>query len=299
MTVDMNIKDFLELRTKYFEKNSLSILIFASICAFLISFGLEFFFIKFGVFDPLIREYKIITIFKYPAILLLFLIFYKIGLIFSKIEIIAPRLQKTNFDYDFTKLNITDLSKIFIHQGMLSNFYEKEKCLYLNSSSEGLITRYKFKNFKLTFRTKILDHGFGIIIRAKNLENYFMYRINFDRSGISITPHIRKDGLWEPQKLFVEEDSKIKAQENEILIFELTNNNHKTDLNIFRSNKIIKRFEYLYPSFFALMSESNSEGPTPKNIVPKIEWPKYGRVGFRVHGLDERAIIYNLDIEEL
>ncbi len=305
----MNIGTFLDLKRKYnssLTKENLFLITFAFLYTLITLFIIfaVFFWYKSLILESSILQvfYKLENLIFYPATILLFLIFFCIGI---------KGLSKPKHTYSlwFKKFNMkckdctyNNFKKFFNFQGALKNSYEdeKQKCLYLRYSSEGLITKRGFNNFMLSFDAKIFYSGFGIILCAKDLENYFMLRVNFDEkddnSGkLFIVPHIRKHGVWEIQKI----DNDIKTIKNgELFNFFITNKNGLIKLIIKNKNdQLVKKFEYSLPNYFPLIQPNNKE--LFKNIVPKVEFPKFGKVGFRACGSREQAIIYNLKIENI
>jgi len=81
--------------------------------------------------------------------------------------------------------------------------------LSVSNSDEGGITKNGslWENYEFEFETKIINKFSGWIVRARDLNNYFMFQINFE----NIRPHLRisqpimknKDGAVEITKINV------------------------------------------------------------------------------------------------
>lgn len=79
--------------------------------------------------------------------------------------------------------------------------------LKINSSRAGCLYNGRlWKNFKMEFQMHFLnDNNFiqtynqniGIIFRAKDLENYFMFEVLIRENNVWLKPHIRYQGMWE------------------------------------------------------------------------------------------------------
>lgn len=315
----MDLKDFLDLQKSYknlFKRNDLILIIFAFLATF-ITFSLMFLYI---LYVPAFKEnflYKILSkfqnLFIYPAVVLMFLTYYFIGRTkYLRHDII---LCQKNFCMNEQYYTCNNFLKLFDFQGVLMNRLNDEDCLYLTHSSEGLITKRNFRNFTMSFKAKIFYNGFGIILHAKDLANYFMLRVRFDKfdkfdknennnddnSGeLFIIPHIRTNGRWEIQNV---DDKKKQINNGEILGFEVISKNKWIKLIIKNNDgkQIIKKFEYLLPNKSPLIKVQNSNEEPSKNIISDIEFFKFGKVGFRAaHGKpQERAIIYDLKIEKI
>lgn len=299
----MDIETFLDLKRKYkssLKKENLILIVFAFLCFCITLVSINFLYNKL-VLEPSILYETFVdfeNLLLYPAATLIFLIWYYLGIRCSKINPLdwlhkKFSIKSENFTYD-------NFIKLFDFQGVLRNKHEEKQCLYLNSSSEGLITKQGFNNFVLSFKAKIFYKGFGIILCARDLENYFMFRVRFDKKKDSdsgelfIVPHIRKDGIWEKQEI---RDDKEKIKNGEVLKFSITKKNRFIKLIIKNeNNKIVKEFGYLLPNYFPLRQ---SDEELFKNIVPEVEFPKFGKIGFRAYGSEEQAIIYNLEIEKI
>ncbi len=307
---DLSIGELLDLRKKnknFLTKENLEIISFT----FLLTFFVMVYLIwpLLGFFIPQKIDAELKNLFLYPIFILMLISCYYVGIIISKYE----------FHFSFKGFNLKSASnynysnfvKLFDFQGVLRNNYDsrKKKCLYLNYSSEGLITKQGFDNFELSFDAEMFNKGFGIILCAKNLENYFMFRVHFDKNKegerdkyyLYIVPHIRKDGIWEIQKIY--DEKKEFGGENVILNFVITKEDKLISLFIKEENKLVKKFEYLLPDYFPLIKFTNDSDDDEKglfnNIIPRLEFPIFGKIGFRAYGQKEKAVIYNFKIKNL
>ena len=307
----MDLKDFLDLQKRYknlLKRDDLILIIFAFLVTF-ITFSLLVLYVSYV---PAFKEYflyetliKFQSLFLYPAGILMFLIYYFIGKTkyFKKNIILYQKKFYIKKQY-YTRNNFL---KLFDFQGFLINQFDDKNCLYLSHSSEGLITKRGFRNFIMSFEAKIFYNGFGIILHAKDLANYFMLRVRFDRNKdntddlgeLFIIPHIRTNGYWEIQDV---DDKKTQIKNGEIFGFKVISKNKWIKLIITKSSgkEIIKEFEYLLPNKSPLIKEKNNNGEPLENIISDLEFSKFGKVGFRAArgNPKEQAIIYDLKIEK-
>lgn len=300
----MNILDFLRLKHK-FNKRDVMILLFAFLFAVIVSTIIVTSWFSIDKYiSPSLKR-----VFEYDAILIsgfLLLIFigYILGLRMNEIELDSWILKTKYKNYFPQKIGDCEITNLFDFQGFVSSKYEDGNYLYLTTSSEGLITKKAFGNFILNFTARLTLHGFGVVLCARDLENYLMFRINADESGLYISPHIRKDGIWEVQNLKVESENKLKIDLGKDYKFEIRKNNHFVNLVIKKgksekdkSDEIIKEFFYIEPTRFPLLPSSDNDD-TPKNIVSILNFPKFGKVGFRACWPEEQAIIKDLAIRK-
>ncbi|OGC23439.1 hypothetical protein A2291_00440 [candidate division WOR-1 bacterium RIFOXYB2_FULL_42_35] len=247
----MNIKDFLELRKSNLTRETLTVLFFSFLFSLITFSLLKWFFAWLGS-DSWISHFITMTITGYKNVFLialiawLFLVGYFLGLLLYKKEFYSPFEIFKEEEINFVKLKYDEISKMFDWQGYIGNKYLNQGCLLLSNSSEGLLTKKVYKNYELSFEAKILLHGFGLVLCAKNLENYFMLRIGADEKGLYVSPHIRKDGIWEVQQLEDETNNKIVIELGSILKFKAMVKGRVVELTIsgkneqaIKSNKIL------------------------------------------------------------
>src|SRR5690606_31679835 len=62
--------------------------------------------------------------------------------------------------------------------------------LVITGSHDGGITKvgHQWENYDLTFRARIIHNCIGVIVRAANLNNYYMLQIHKD----SVAPHYKR-----------------------------------------------------------------------------------------------------------
>lgn len=321
----MDILNFLKLQEfkNKFSLETLVVIWFTFICSYTFFHIGIFFLSKMGI--------GIKSIVGVPGELL----FY--GLIFVTFLIIGFKLfkilhVKNKFLYLITKHNLQLIEGEFNYQSILQHFifqghvdtsYEKQNCLFLNHSADGLLTKKIFRNPIIIFDAKMKLEGFGIIISARDLENYVMFRVNFEpqKQIMYLTPHVRKYGIWEIQDITNrgEVDGLKDIKYGEKLNFKIDVIKRFVTIEIQKEGKLIKAFSYIIPSHFPLVhrpkdknNESNNKESNNKESSPTIAYSKldidsympssdlnidsYGKVGFRAYGRNEQAIIYNLKI---
>jgi len=151
------------------------------------------------------------------------------------------------------------LIKKFDFQGLLCDrSKEKEPYLYLTNSPVGLITKKRFGDCEVTFNAIILNSGFGIILKANNLENFVMLNVGINNyNRLATTPFIRKNGFldiqlvnfervkqgYKEQKLNPSKENKENKEWFEIKNFVSVDNNITTNQKLFF--KIIIRDKFI------------------------------------------------------
>lgn len=292
----MNLLEFLNYQKSkdLFTRKSICNLWFSSIITVVLTYFCASVFNYLTIKDSYhIFKYSIINqAFMVLLIGLFFVTSFGVARVLSEIEI-PTLIVRRKFKLDFRNIELRELKEYFDFQGHISDHFDKEKCLFLNCSPEGLITRRAFHNPKIIFRAKVLLHGFAVILGAKDLENYLMFRMVLDQQkGFYINPHIRMNGIWETQEVEQKVDLDINA--GDVLNFQVEARGNLVIFKIMKDKKDYL-FTYLIPSHFGLLP-SNEEN---KNIVSQLKLTSGGKVGFRSYGKDEKTVVYNLEVSEL
>lgn len=193
--------------------------------------------------------------------------------------------------------------------------------LRINSSRAGCLYNARlWKNFEMEFQMRFLNYKFrkrydknlGIILRADDLENYFMLEIFIDEAedkrGIWLKPHVRYQGMWEamsednisnqiPKKIANLDWFKIKliAKRNTIIFFIENDIEYKwflpTHVDINHIESGIKDNQNV--------SSSKEEFGDRISDLPRITFRNaFGMIGFRAH-LYQGAEIKNLKIRNI
>lgn len=237
-----------------------------------------------------------INIMQYPFIVFVFYVLYYIGIKLQRIIVKVPFI-KQQFVLSIS-VDKESLLHYFDFQGLLHpipNGFE------VSSSSEGMQTKKLFKKCKISFDATIYKGGFGIITNARDFENLFMLKINFNEKEklLEVVPHVRKDGIWDIFAYSDKSDAKIKINPHTILSFKVGVENNQVSIVINTGYKQLFNNSYILPTHFPLLPSEPSEGTcSPRNIVTKIHWPSCWKIGFRAHG-NEIAEIRSLSIIEL
>lgn len=249
----------------------------------------------------------------------------------------SPSVWKLKDDFNFECLNELEI------QGKIDTV---NKSLRLTNSASGLLLKYKFwKDFEIKFKFnfeklkidkspevnwiklegqemqilhKPRNNFFGLLFRARDLNNYFMISIGIKQIikeeqskntlaknpydlKMLITPHIKVDGNWEvfesdefdPLDVNIEKDNQVTCRlEGNILT-----------LNI---GKAVKNYQWILPSKFRMnwigeptgMVDSNKRESVigdPSTITFR---GSYGMIGFRAYG-KEHVIISKIIITKL
>ena len=189
----------------------------------------------------------------------------------------------------------------FEFQGLLSDEFQGEKCIFLTSAHDGMISRDFFSQCVVTFKTSFFNGGFGFIYKAENLENYLMLKFNIDNNILNVKPHIRKGRLWDVH----DKINSAEIIEGEIYEVKIIINGRIINYEIVQERDFKKIFEdsYIVPDYFPytakLVEAGNGIGDIEKlaGASRKIEPPVFGKIGFRAWQF-EKAVIYNLKVEK-
>lgn len=188
----------------------------------------------------------------------------------------------------------------------------KTEVLVINSSRAGcLLENCYWKNFNMSFEVKFEENSiqkqklFGVIFRAKDLDNYFMMEIGCrpEKDIKAIKPHVRFKGGWEelamkkidrfdfsPETVFrkfklrvIGSTVDLDYEGEEVFSWELPTH---VDVNHYESGVSEERNEEKRDMFLY------------QGHVQKIPFRlDYGLVGFRSHWNHAPAIIKNLIIK--
>jgi len=306
----MNVVDFLKLRAlkNRFSRENLTVLWFSFFYTWLVVSTLHFIFNIFST-APKIKDFLLnglpVNIMLFVFVGLIFLTSVALGFKLSERKVL---LRKNRICIKEGNFSNKKLSNLFDFQGVLSDNYNNQNCLYLCNSYEGLLTKCNFRNPKIIFSAEISNDGFAFIISAKDFENYLMFRIMLKvedegKERMYIIPHLRRFGIWEIQNIKHEKEAafnNVKAGDR--LDFEVNVWDKSVKIIIRKNTAILKNFNYLIPSHFALLpsDQNDSGGGSPKyaNVVSDSGLSSFGKVGFRATGQNEKAIILSLDISE-
>ena len=184
-------------------------------------------------------------------------------------------------------------------------FVKKEKddreSFYLANSDLGCVIRNKvWRNYEMKldfwvssknkyqkgwYKNDYLS-GFGVIVRAQDLKNYYMIKID----GEGIKPHMRRHGYWETHKPI--DDWELKQDDcNSWIPLEVIVKNDNVVIKI-NGRRV---GAYILPIDAAVPPVSEEE---PFLLTSSIPFRKYGSVGFRAAG-NEEVYISNLDVSPL
>lgn len=186
----------------------------------------------------------------------------------------------------------------------------KPEELKINSSRAGcLLENHYWKNFSMSFEVKLHEENkqdqklFGVIFRAKDLDNYFMLEIGFYDGINRIKPHVRYRGGWE--ELAVKEvdefkfDSKSGYRKFKLSVV-------GNEVNLYYKGKIV--FTWGLPTHVDVnhyesgaredKAKEKSDSFLYQGHVQEISFRNsYGLVGFRSHWHHAPAIIKSLKVE--
>lgn len=306
----MKYFDFINVNKKYYQTKYQLLLVTIFL---LISFIYVDFFDYLLTIDILFIDQQLIRVLFLPSLLLIATILSLIIiLIFEKIFKFVNYLFYKKIK-DPCSLPINKLKKIIDYTGNLRK--EKNKIVLINSLDGLIFRKYYPRKIKLECNFRLLEHGFGVIFYAEDLKNYLMLKINCDKDNndkpIYISPHIRKNGLWDVQlnnlDIGKNKDSVVnrayipwvnKEYLNDKNIFKLILNIENYDINLkILSQNGGKEFNYNYsiPNHTILPIDAKQEG---MKIGPSFDLkiPFFSQVGFRAGSNDEVVEIWDLKI---
>lgn len=212
---------------------------------------------------------------------------------------------KRGVDYEF---NLGDWPRKWIHHGGITISTQPIGLEIKHSASGCLYQENLWKDFVLSFEAKFLTdenklhhRSLGIILRALNLESYYMFELQADKGngGLYVKPHVRLFGKWE----FVDWTKVDTIKFDNSLRIRLK---VKGRLVKFYLNNSL-RYEWILPDRIDFRVETQ---PDPKKIeekddkktgltvkpVPFIE--NYGMVGFRADW-GQGAVVSDLKVKTL
>lgn len=208
-------------------------------------------------------------------------------------------------DYE---LSLKDWPKNWIYHGGIK-IVEKPIGLEIKQSPSGvLLTKYKWKDFVISFEMRFLQdetpfnyRSLGILFRGINLESYFMFELMADKmdNDFYVKPHIRLFGRWE------------YVDWKKVGNFKVSNF-HK--IKLWCKDRLVKlyinnlfTYEWLLPDKIDFRGLKQSEpnlddtGTEKKTSITVLDIPflnKYGMIGFRADW-GQGAIIRQLEIKTL
>ncbi|MFH0968921.1 MAG: family 16 glycoside hydrolase [Patescibacteria group bacterium] len=170
----------------------------------------------FGLFEKIKNPLFIFLDKYYTELFILFILsallflYWEVKTIKSKLKVVFKEKLKNSLheNWDFT-------GDWKIEDGELS---------VTNSEAGGITKNGSFwENYVFEFETKMIKDFSGWIVRAKDIDNYFMFQINFD----NIRPHLR---LSQPILVKSEEDEKRFEVKEKRVAWQLFGNfpHHKT-----------------------------------------------------------------------
>ncbi|MFA5134197.1 MAG: hypothetical protein WC505_00200 [Patescibacteria group bacterium] len=105
-------------------------------------------------------------------------------------ELAASYKRFGTYEWDATRV-----VKDWKFQGILRSDDDKRALVLTDSDAGCVLSRRSWKNFKLAFAFRVSnERGFGIIFRARDLENYLMFKVN---PGQQARFHYRESGSWQ------------------------------------------------------------------------------------------------------
>ncbi|EKD94259.1 MAG: hypothetical protein ACD_26C00145G0002 [uncultured bacterium] len=311
----MNYFDFITINSKKYSQTRYQLLLV--IIFLLISFIYVDFFDYLLTKDILSIDKQLIRVLFLPSLLLIVTILSLIIIwIFERIFKFVSYLLFYKKIQDPCSLPINKLKKIVDYTGNLRK--EKNKIVLINSLDGLIFKKYYPRKIKFECNFRLLEHGFGVIFYAEDLKNYLMLKINRDKDNndkpIYISPHIRKNGLWEVQlnnfdigeyKDPVVNRAYIPWVNNEYLnnknIFKLILNIENYDINLkILSQNGGREFNYNYtiPNHTIFPIDTEQQG-MKIGYSFGFKPPFFNRVGFRAASPDEIVEIWDLKIKKL
>lgn len=233
--------------------------------------------------------------------LVLFLMFaFPLVLVFFGQEDISLWLRSKLFQY---RMDPDRFERDWEFQGL---FVKSEKdarhSIYLANSDLGCVIRNKvWRNYKMNldywvssknkytggwYKKEEFLSGFGVIVRAQDLKNYYMIKID----GEGMKPHIRRHGYWETHKPIGGWELKEKDCDSWIPLEVIVNNDNVVI-------KIRGRSVGAYILPIATAVPPVSEKPSFL-LTSSVPFREYGSVGFRAAG-NEEVYISNLKVSPL
>ncbi|MDD5039642.1 MAG: hypothetical protein PHY34_00665 [Patescibacteria group bacterium] len=173
-------------------------------------------------------------------------------------------------------------------QGILRSDQARKALVLTDSDAGCILHRRSWKNF--TFKFSFLignEHGFGVVFRAQDLENYLMFKVN---PGQPISFHYRDSGSWQilkgsgpavtlPIGKWVEGSLEVREQQA------------KLELNGTTIDYVLPNFAIL--NYVVSKDQQRVENPL---VIPITH--NRGSVGFRAFG-DEELHFKDVTVERL
>ena len=220
------------------------------------------------------------------------IIFYIIGLILLIYLILALRwfgetLIKAFTITSFYQWSLRNFLNDWIFQGILEK-NDQDDFLTLTDSDAGCILKNKtWKNFEMTFEFYVAnEHGFGLIYRAKSIDNYLMFKI---QSNQKVTPHYRNKDGWQILLQGIS-NSTIKDIENKWNTGKIQVNGKMVSLTV---ND--QKFTYIIPDNVIINHITNLKSALNNPLVVPMNCDE-GSIGFRAHS-GEKVKFKNIKIK--
>lgn len=205
------------------------------------------------------------------------------------------------------RFRVYDWPSEWIHHGGIEVTTQQEGLEIKHSASGCLLKKYYWKDFEISFETKFLNdinklhhRSLGILFRALNLESYFMFEMQVDKTNgdLYIKPHARLLGKWE----FVDWKKVGTCPLDDFFKVKLLAEGRLVKFYVNNSLK----YEWMLPDFIDFRGEKQSEPNIDKmddkntsiTVLPLPFADKYGMVGFRADWL-QGAFVKDIRIETL
>lgn len=194
------------------------------------------------------------------------------------------------------------------------NTFDPEQLVIRSSRAGCILDNYYWKNFSMSFKVKFDENScekkklFGIIFRARDLDNYFMLEIGNRperENKPAIKPHVRYKGGWEELAIKMEDefnfDEKDKLHKFKLMVIGDT-----VDLYYYKNGEN-KVFSWQLPTHVDVnhyesgVREETNEKKTDMFLyqghVQEIYFRlDYGLIGFRSHWNHTPVTIKNLTV---
>ncbi len=241
----------------------------------------------FTIVGLISKSLKSLNIQIFPFIIENFLLIW--GTTISLI-IILLALQLLKLNRKFTKGFKSNFRKDLDEEwDYIGDWKKQEKGILMvtNSNPGGILKKGAlWENYTLTFETKIINKCLGVIIRAQDLDNYYMMQIQKNQ----ISPHRRTTILQIP-------DKKPENIKTEIDLFDI---DYKAGWKVFKEKITIHNLNLndwfkmkIIVSGQSIKIYINNQLVLHENTFLQIP---VGKIGFRNHK-EEKALIKNIKVE--
>lgn len=178
------------------------------------------------------------------------------------------------------KFDPNDWPNNWIFHGEIHLSSNKSALIIENSGSGCLLKSHLWKDFDLTFEAKFLDYtpgrSFGVLIRAENLESYYMLELRLDSKKLFVKPHVRVLGQWE----YTDYKEIINKDFTDYFHVKITLKNRSLDLYI----NALPVYSWALPDQkdFRGKPRENPQFPGSSLTVQEVSFTrKHGMLGFR------------------